>query len=150
MLELKMSIIVWIKVVKIIHGKEKNMKENKYRAWDTETKTMTISRSLIDWFDAYVQFEYNTESIQINRIKQFIFLQYTGFKDKYNIEIYEGDVLRAYGGEYCQGYWEQDYTIIIKDLTNDCFMLGEIEFLEIKGNIYENPELAIVKEKTKK
>lgn len=79
--------------------------------------------------------------------------QYTGLEDKNGREIYEGDIVRIWGGEYCQGYWEvaeigevvfEEYSFGIK--SNGRFHPFNIAFdydLEIKviGNIYENPEL---------
>ena len=67
--------------------------------------------------------------------------QYTGLHDKNSKEIYEGDIVHCWGGEYCQGYWEHDNKIPISNMINDCFMMGESENIEIIGNAYENPEL---------
>ena len=66
--------------------------------------------------------------------------QYTGLKDKNGKEIYEGDILHLWGGEYCQGYYEFNQIFTVKDLS-DSFYLGECENIEVLGNIYENPEL---------
>ena len=64
--------------------------------------------------------------------------QYINLKDtKTGVKIFEGDKVRCYGGEHYDGYWEYNTIIIIDDLANDCFMMGEHEFLEIIGNIYE-------------
>lgn len=74
--------------------------------------------------------------------------QYTKVKEqtpehKEGREIYEGDVVRCYGGERCQGYWQFDKVFTIHDITNPFSMmdLTEIEYCEILGNIYENPKL---------
>lgn len=91
-------------------------------------------------------------------------MQYTGLHDKNGKEIYEGDVVRVYDSNRC-GYgdfeddehsaMEQDYicTQEIKwnpdggyfcsvDTGDFCPPIGSEDlYLEIIGNIYENPEL---------
>lgn len=68
--------------------------------------------------------------------------QFTGVYDKNGKPIFEGDIVHCYGGERCSGYYEVDDQVVVKDITDGvCKCLGAVEFLEVIGNIYDNPEL---------
>ena len=98
-------------------------------------------------------------------------MQYTGLKDKNNKEIYEGDILKEENGDldvclylevvasygfvpieiYMYNYKEQGENInelslveeMYKEYDIQCFPrnLTPRDYLEVIGNIYENPEL---------
>ena len=66
--------------------------------------------------------------------------QYTGIKDTHNKEIYEGDIVNARGGEYYHGVWEWYTVQYIKDIRYSLQPIECFEYIEIVGNIYDNPE----------
>lgn len=131
------------------------MREIKFRAWDKKSKKMRTVESIGFGELSYYKEGYpvanmigrdciNDKDIIIHRDSyQHEIMQYTGLKDKNGIEIYEGDIVRCYGGEFCQGVYEYDESIRIDSLTNPFTMLclTESENLEVVGNIYKNPEL---------
>ena len=67
--------------------------------------------------------------------------QYTGFTDKNGVKIFEGDICYFYGGEYYSGFWEYNYTGKIEIDANSLDYLENAEFIEVIGNVYDNPEL---------
>lgn len=68
--------------------------------------------------------------------------QYTGRTDKNGKRIFEGDIVHCRGGEFFHGFHEIDHYELVNDITDGiCIYLGEVESVEVIGNIYENKEL---------
>jgi len=120
----------------------------KFRAWDNHNKVMKIYS--LKELAGEDKFGYDTEFEAIQSgFDNWIWMQFTGLKDKNGKEICEGDIVewkpvvldRKMRGKVIwhmeSGAW------FVKDDIGDCNHLGLLLYIstEVIGNIYENPEL---------
>lgn len=142
------------------------MREIKFRAWDSDKKEMiyledntTRNNSVMECqivFDElghYVSVRYYGEDSWFE-IKNTKLMQYTGLKDKNGKEIFEGDIVKDKSFIGVIEYRDNIASFIVKinDSTLECLHwspLNEgninrpanLEYTEVIGNIYDNPEL---------
>lgn len=99
-------------------------REMEFRAWEHDRKKMCYG------------YQYNIGDAEQNK---YPLMQFTGLKDKNGKEIYEGDIVK-YDGElttviFCYGsFFLEKFNFRSSDWVNADYMI-------VKGNIYENPEL---------
>ena len=97
----------------------------KFRVWNKNTNKYEYTE--LDYYFVIDQ-----------RIKAYIYEQYTGLKDKNGKEIYEGDVVRQFDDEeYFVVKFE--YGGFLPFTAN--MMTFDVDYCEVIGNIHENPEL---------
>jgi uncharacterized phage protein (TIGR01671 family) len=123
------------------------MREIKYRAWvlcehEASMKDVVVlsmkgkdGEKEDEFIVTYGNCQYYTH--------EYTLMQYTGLKDKNGKEIYEGDVLKSPSKILEVGYDAgqtlfYDHDMQIARATN---YIENLKWVEIIGNIYENPEL---------
>jgi hypothetical protein len=72
-------------------------------------------------------------------------MQYTGLKDKYGLDIYEGDIIKSRGGLTVYVKWNEEHAafLYVNDTGFSAAFSGG-DSVEIIGNIYQNKELLTV------
>ena len=138
-----MKLELWYNLGKYIIGGY-YMRDIKFRVWDNERNAMLNSKSVdIDFFEGEIEITSDTiryDEVYTDEIKDFELMQYVGCKDKNNKEIYEGDIVKTkeHIGQiiYSKG-------MFFIDVKGDFYLpiYNVSEFMEVIGNIYENPDL---------
>ena len=121
----------------------------KFKAWDKIDKVIR-EVTAIDWSLDLVEFMHGANERSFENV---ILLQSTGLKDKSSVEIYEGDIVSVRNhpfqktelsgvgieidGDYLIGWSDHNLTWLGGDL-----LLYQLKpYIEVIGNIYDNPEL---------
>ena len=115
------------------------MREIKFRAWDKEQAKMKKDFRFDEFNDVNGYFADN----------DFVFMQYTGLKDKDGKEIYEGDIVRitlTQTEETRIGevkYYDDNACYLVETTKEEyfTFMSQDIKSVEVLGNTHENKEL---------
>lgn len=127
------------------------MREIKFRVWNKRINQLSGCD------DIYFAQEPLNEAFKLD---EFDFMQYTGLKDANGKEIYEGDIVKYVAGENYENIgvviWADEINsfnlktypfmcgFVIhneKENKTDKFEWDETNYMEVIGNIYENPEL---------
>lgn len=134
-------------------------REIKFRAWDKEYNEMQKVRDI--YFDTKTgELEYfiskGTFATHNGTIETHKLMQYTGLKDKNDVEIYEGDIVRVTLRNYetfvssVKWFGDEGYPAFDLHQVNEVFyfnsnilstVMNDCSKVEVIGNIYENPEL---------
>lgn len=124
----------------------------KFRAWHKEYEEMIESEECVDKRE-FTLVKFYFEDKHYSEKEEFIFMQYTGFKDKNGKEVYFDDILKVTFNdkddpkECWSGLAQVVYALnngvgLLNDwLVTDLWEDDDLWDIEVIGNIWENPEL---------
>lgn len=117
------------------------MKQLKFKIWCKGTsENSNFNKKRWISLDDFILNKYYKSFSSILECEHFEVLLFSGLKDKKNIEIYSGDVIKAGAITGIVNFSESAFFIDDTLLFNAfILMAGDIEVI---GNIYDNPELA--------
>ena len=122
----------------------------RFRAWDKENKKM-IDVDILNWNNGEVDFIGDGITFML-KANDIALMQSTGLTDKNGKEIFEGDIVKVTDGDertnfpdggigtIC-GLDEIFMWYIDGQVHNGLFDISQEYYIEVIGNIYENPEL---------
>lgn len=128
----------------------------KFRAWLKKEQKMDNEIDHISWLEDELYCIGDGITYMVSA-EDLVLMQLTGLKDKNGVEIFEGDVVRMRNPRDRRqiGMFQVVRVanspmlgLLDKKLTTEIFNLYEhmSNYYEVKGNIYENPELLEDKE----
>lgn len=117
-----------------------DVSETKFRAWDKEHHTMLdkCPNMLID-FEGRLYWQFGYREPEMLDADDYILMKYTGIIDTNKAEIYESDIIPTKWGNMVVT-WECCGFILKSNGTHWIDWYSE-QWLEVIGNIHENPEL---------
>lgn len=126
------------------------MREIKFRAWDNDQQRMfNVYGMGLDFIteDTLNGIDPGVNCFSGDDFKKLVPMQYTGLKDKNGNEIYEGDICRI--NFFDEGL--KNGQVVFRIFHSGYYLEGtfgqwsmgtwEPSYIEIVGNIYQNPEL---------
>jgi uncharacterized phage protein (TIGR01671 family) len=124
-------------------------REIKFRVWDNKDRKMLPVRELTFTPGGRLLIDTGQQSASVTDMRPLELMQYTGLRDKNGVEIYEGDiVVRSRFDKPKQFsilYSEDHAAFRLKShqFRGASYPMEQYPegFLEVIGNIYENPEL---------
>lgn len=123
------------------------MRDIRFRAWD-KLKESIHDVAGINWIEGVVNLWKQTGSVRATywaELDSVELVEFTGLKDKNEVEGYDGDLASKAGAIWMITWNENEGCWQLKNELYPPLPIRKLKEMIITGNIYENPELLEVK-----
>lgn len=122
----------------------------KFRYWDRHEQKMYDNSQIVIWNGNAYQHDYQKifdrliagkKGLVGRSLHDDYLMQSTGFKDQSGAEVFDGDIVLTFDGDFGKVIYSKYFGCWEVDFSDEALSLSEVVVFDVIGNIYEDKHL---------